>query len=200
MSNFNTAPPETVAVLKENSCQSICGALNSFANPGEDWKQISDPTDRRRVQNRIAQRTYRKKLKRRLEDLERRVSREDATADSLAQPERLERQSFVSKKSLNTAKVTESMNPCQYTVPTNTNDEASFAQHQDDSCKRSKVVSLSAYAINSAPQRMNFAASYTTQLYATTSEMYLVPMERFDDTIKLEQFLGDRWPPSLQGF
>ncbi|KFZ18277.1 hypothetical protein V502_04175 [Pseudogymnoascus sp. VKM F-4520 (FW-2644)] len=41
------------------------------ANPDEDWTQISDLAARRRIQNRIAQRNYRKKLKRRLDDLKR---------------------------------------------------------------------------------------------------------------------------------
>ncbi|KXH65329.1 hypothetical protein CNYM01_00906 [Colletotrichum nymphaeae SA-01] len=39
----------------------------------EDWTKSSDLAERRRIQNRIAQRNYRKKLKRRLEDLEKRA-------------------------------------------------------------------------------------------------------------------------------
>ncbi|KAK1975572.1 hypothetical protein LZ30DRAFT_693503 [Colletotrichum cereale] len=55
-------------------------------------------------------RSFGKKLKRRLEDLERQAGREDTTTDILAQPERLERQSHVAKKSPNTVKVTKPMN------------------------------------------------------------------------------------------
>ncbi|KAK9419180.1 hypothetical protein SUNI508_01157 [Seiridium unicorne] len=49
-------------------------AFASSANPTEDWAKISDLAERRRIQNRIGQRNYRKKLKRRLEDLERRAA------------------------------------------------------------------------------------------------------------------------------
>ncbi|KAF9882694.1 hypothetical protein FE257_005521 [Aspergillus nanangensis] len=44
------------------------------ANTNEDWTKISDLAERRRIQNRIAKRNYRKKLKRRLEDLEKRAA------------------------------------------------------------------------------------------------------------------------------
>ncbi|KAJ6020152.1 hypothetical protein N7499_003445, partial [Penicillium canescens] len=64
------------------------GSLNSHSNAhaNEDWSKISDLAERRRIQNRIAQRNYRKKLKRRLEDLERRAASSASPEQSHAKP------------------------------------------------------------------------------------------------------------------
>ncbi|KAF2196750.1 hypothetical protein GQ43DRAFT_435742 [Delitschia confertaspora ATCC 74209] len=56
-------------------------AFSASANPNEDWTKISDLAERRRIQNRIAQRNYRKKLKKRLEDLERRAASSSASPE-----------------------------------------------------------------------------------------------------------------------
>ncbi|KAI1350810.1 hypothetical protein F5Y01DRAFT_139962 [Xylaria sp. FL0043] len=55
-------------------------ALPSSANPDEDWTKISDLAERRRIRNRVSLRDYRKKHKKRLEDLEPRPGLSDANS------------------------------------------------------------------------------------------------------------------------
>ncbi|KAI9839869.1 MAG: hypothetical protein M1819_000061 [Sarea resinae] len=66
--------PAAPTTQKYSASHGTSSAFSPSANANEDWTKISDLAERRRIQNRIAQRNYRKKLKRRLEDLERKAA------------------------------------------------------------------------------------------------------------------------------
>ncbi|CAK4028330.1 hypothetical protein AC579_5412 [Lecanosticta acicola] len=73
--------PVTASPKQYPAAHSTSSAFSASANPNEDWTKISDLAERRRIQNRIAQRNYRKKLKKRLEDLERRAGSSSASPE-----------------------------------------------------------------------------------------------------------------------
>ncbi|KUI69265.1 hypothetical protein VM1G_05023 [Cytospora mali] len=73
---YSNAWPQHSQQVSVRQYPSTSSAFSSSAHPDEDWTKVSDLAERRRIQNRIAQRNYRKKIKERMADLERRAGTE----------------------------------------------------------------------------------------------------------------------------
>ncbi|KAF4331981.1 hypothetical protein FBEOM_14233 [Fusarium beomiforme] len=178
---------------------------SASANPDEDWAKISDTAERRRIQNRIAQRNYRKKLKRRLEDLERRASSSDpAGPDKQAKETTKSKRSFKSQQSQPATSAKPVVSQSQFIPPGEPTDDLFFPGTHDGRA-RSNSLSQSTYLTYPAPND-KFIAPYdspntypamtTTDAlpnYRNTSVMprILSHVTNFGNTTKQESYTSD---------
>ncbi|KAF6527732.1 hypothetical protein HZS61_008034 [Fusarium oxysporum f. sp. conglutinans] len=181
------------------------GTSSASANPDEDWAKISDTAERRRIQNRIAQRKYRKKLKRRLEDLERRASSSDpAGSDKQAQETTKSKRSFKSHKSQPATSAKPVVSQSQFIPFGEPTDDLFFPGTHDDRA-RSSSFSQFTYSSYPTPDEI-FVAPYdspeitltmaTTDAYPSYLNTSAVPMmlssvTHFSDTTRRESCPSD---------
>ncbi|RTE68381.1 hypothetical protein BHE90_017241 [Fusarium euwallaceae] len=149
---YAAAPPSPKQHSRTSSAFSIS------AKPDEDWTKISDLVERRRIQNRIAQRNYRKKLKQRLEDLERRAG---FSGDSESKEK-----SYRITKSKQSSSKPRKPEPCAATKPVVSQDQFIYSMVSTD---------RPSPGIYSPRARPDTFTEFSSSTYSASDKIFLAP-------------------------